>query len=104
MTVDHEFLEEVVQKELGFDSLDEFVKRQAHTIFSQKLAACEAIIARFEAKYGMTLATFQQRVINQKDSTLEPFGIIEKEDDLMEWEFEDHGLHYLRERVAQLAA
>ena len=103
MMIDHDFLEEVVQKELGFESVDAFAKGQAHAIFKQKVTDCEAAIARFEAKYGMDLGSFQRRVVNPQDDSLRQFGIIEKEDDLMDWEIEDHSLPYLRQRLAQLA-
>lgn len=104
MTVDHEFLEEVIQKELGFQSMDAFVKQQAYTIFQQKLAETESAVARYEVKYGMQLAEFQQRVVDKQDSLLKQFGIIEKEDDLMDWEFQDHALPYYKQRIVQLAA
>lgn len=103
MTVDHNFLEEVVQKELGFQSVDEFVKQQAYTIFQRKLAETESVVARYEAKYGMSLSEFQGRVIDKQDEVLRHFGIIEKEDDSMDWEFQDHALPYFRQRLEQLA-
>ena len=99
--MDHAFLEQVVQKELGFSSIDAFAKRQAAIIFQQKTTDSEQIISGFETKYGMKLAEFQVRVVNQKDLALKRFGMIEKEDDLMDWEFEEHGLAYFRERLAQ---
>ena len=104
MTVDHEFLEVVVQKELGFHSMDEFVKQQASTIFQQKLTETESIVSRYETKYGMNLSEFQTRVVDQQDEVLRHFGIIEKEDDLFDWEVEDHSLPYYRQRVSQLSA
>ena len=104
MTVDHEFLEVVVQKELGFHSMDEFVKQQAYAIFQQKLTETESVVVRYEAKYGMSLDQFQQRIVNPKDDVLMHFGIIEKEDDLMDWEFQHHALPYFRQRLEQLAA
>lgn len=104
MTVDHELLEKVVRAELGFGSVDEFAQRQALAIFLKKLADSEAAIARFEAKYGMTLSTFQERIVNRDDDVLRHFGIIEKEDDLFDWEVEDHSLPYYKQRVDQLSA
>ena len=103
MTVDHEFLEDVIQKELGFRSMDEFVKQQAYTIFRQKLAETESILSRYEVKYGMQLVEFQQRVIDRQDPVLKQFGLIEKEDDLMDWEFQEHALPYYKQRIEQLA-
>ncbi|MGM9511926.1 hypothetical protein ACS5NO_29595 [Larkinella sp. GY13] len=103
MVVNHDFLEEVVQKELGFSSLDDFARQQAYSIFQQKLTECKAIIGRYEAKYGMDFLTFEQRVVNHQDEALKPFGIIEKEDDLMDWRFEQHSLPYFQQRLEQLA-
>ena len=103
MTVDHEFLEEVVQKELGFDSVDDFIRQQALAIFHQKLAETESAVSRYETKYGMSLIEFQTRIVNQQDELLKRFGIIEREDDLLDWEFQDHALPYYRQRLEQLS-
>ena len=103
MVVNHDFLEEVVQKELGFSSVDDFARQQAYSIFQQKLSECEALIARYEAKYGMDLPTFEQRVVNQQDEALKHFGIFEKEDDLMDWRFEQHSLPYFHQRIEQFS-
>lgn len=103
MVVSHDFLEEVVQKELGFSSVDDFARQQAYSIFQQKLADCKAIIARYEAKYGMVFQTFEQRIVDQQDEVLKHFGIIEKEDDLMDWRFEHLSLPYFHQRLEQLA-
>lgn len=104
MTVEHSFLEDIVQKELGFSSMDAFVREQTYHIFQQRFNETQAIIARYEEKYGMNLTEFQKRVINPGDELLRPFGIIEKEDDLMDWEFQHHGLPYYQQRLQQLAA
>lgn len=104
MTVDHVFLEDIVQKELGFSSMDAFVKEQTYHIFQQRFDETQSIIVRYEVKYGMNLTEFQERVVNPDDELLRPFGIIEKEDDLMDWEFQDHALPYYQQRLQQLAA
>jgi len=104
MTVDHLFLEEVVQKDLGFNSVDDFIRQQALAIFRQKLDKTALAVRRYETKYGMNLSEFQQRVINQQDEALKHFGIFEKEDDLFDWEVEDHALPYYEQRVEQLSA
>ena len=103
MVISDDFLEEVVQKELGFPSIDDFVRRQAYGIFQQKLSDCEAIIARYEAKYGMNFLTFQQRIVNPQDEVLKPFSVFEKEDDLLNWEFEYHSRPYFQQRLEQLS-
>lgn len=103
MTVDHEFLEEVIQKELGYYSIDDFVKQQAHAIFEQKLTTTQTAIARYEAKYRMNLGDFQTRIANAQDESLSQFGLIEKEDDLLDWEFQSHALPYYCQRLEQLA-
>ncbi len=46
MTVEHTFLEDIVQKELGFSSMDAFVKEQTYHIFQQRFDETQAIIAR----------------------------------------------------------
>lgn len=104
MTVDHELLQEVVQKDLGFGSVDEFVQQQALDLLASKLHESQQAVARFEAKYGMGLAAFQQRVVDQHDEILQAFGIFEKEDDLFNWEVEAHSLDYYRQRIALLSA
>ena len=104
MTAEHAFLEDIVQKEFGFSSMDAFVKQQTYCIFQQRFDETQAIIARYETKYGMNLTGFQERVVNADDELLRPFGIIEKEDDLMDWEFQDHALPYYQQRLQQLSA
>lgn len=50
------------------------------------MAYYQSRIDYYQQKYGMDFAEFRRRVVDKTDSHLSRFGIIEKEDDDMEWE------------------
>ncbi len=71
---------------LGYRSLSDFTRIQLRHAVEQKMAYYQSRIDYYQQKYGMDFAEFRRRVVDKTDSHLSRFGIIEKEDDDMEWE------------------
>ncbi|QJD80790.1 hypothetical protein [Spirosoma rhododendri] len=71
---------------LGYRSVFDFTRIQLRHAVEQKMAYYQSRIDYYQQKYGMDFIEFRRRVVDKTDSHLSKFGIIEKEDDDMEWE------------------
>ena len=77
---------EQIAKSLGYNSVFDFARIEIRNKVLQKIAYYQSRVDYYEHKYGMNFEIFRNRVVNQDDPVLSQFGIIEKEDDDMEWE------------------
>ncbi len=71
---------------LGYRSVSDFTRIQLRHAVEQKMAYYQSRVDYYQQKYGMDFSEFRRRVVDQADPQLSKFGIIEKEDDDMEWE------------------
>jgi hypothetical protein len=90
---------EKTAKALGYQSAVDFARIELRHQAAQKLTYFQGRADLYEQKYGMTLQEFAERVPNQGDISLKRFGIIEKEDDLMDWESSEHSLLFYRQQL-----
>lgn len=86
-----------VLSDLGFSSADAALGEITLLSAAAQLAQYEEECARFERKYRMSLARFEQRSGRQRGR--ESF---EAEEDLMAWRFAHDGVRYWRPRVEEL--
>ncbi len=84
-TVGKSSLEKAIHR-FGYTSVLDFARIQVQILIREKIAFYQGQIAIYERKYGMNFDEFRKRVVEQTDPVLSRFGIIEKEDDDMEWE------------------
>ena len=87
---------------LGYQSAIDFARIELRNQVAQKLAYFKGRASVYEQKYNMSLDEFMQRVPNQQDADLKQFGIIEKEDDSMDWEDSQHSFAFYQQQLAQL--
>lgn len=87
---------------LGYQSAIDFARIELHNRAAQRLAYFQSRADLYMQKYGMTLNEFMQRVSHRDDLDLKRFGIIEKEDDLMDWESSDHSLRFYQQQLDSL--
>ena len=87
---------------LGYQSAIDFARIELRNQVAQKLAYFKGRSSVYEQKYNMSLDEFMQRVPNQQDADLKQFGIIEKEDDSMDWEDSQHSFVFYQQQLAQL--
>ena len=95
-------LEKVVHA-FGYRSMEDFVRIEIRNLLQQKIAYYQSRIDVYEQKYGMNFSEFRRRVVDQSDPVLSKFGIIEKEDDDNDWEFENRSLSYSQHLLEQLS-
>ncbi len=77
---------ESVIRQLGYRSADDFLHIQLRNVLEQKITYYQSRIDFFEHKYGMPFDEFRRRVVDQSDTALTRFGIIEKENDDNDWD------------------
>lgn len=78
-------LDKVVQR-FGYTSVLDFTRIQVQILIREKIAFYKGQVSIYEKKYGMDFEEFRRRVVEKTDPVLSKFGVIEKEDDDMEWE------------------
>jgi hypothetical protein len=98
MTVEQYSIESIFH-EMGFKSSTDYAIRKAQEELLQELKICSERIAVFEKKYGMTYEEFYKRF-----HELTQFGLIEREDDSMDWKVEVHEIRAVEKLLVQLAA
>ncbi len=81
MTTTAQFTIENLVKDFGYTSVEDFTRIQARSLLMQRIAYFQGRIDFFSKKYSMTYDEFQAKWHN-----LTHFGIIEKEEDGMDWE------------------
>ena len=68
-------------KDFGYTSVEDFTRIQARNLLMQRIAYFQSRIDFFTKKYNMTYKEFEE-----KWHDLTTFGIIEREDDGLDWE------------------
>lgn len=86
----------------GYRSALDFTRIQLQNMAAQKLAYFQSRVELYEQKYGMTYAEFMVRVPNRDDVALTRFGIVEKEDDLFDWDDSLHSVQYYQQQLTTL--
>jgi hypothetical protein len=87
---------------LGYQSAIDFTRIELRNQVAQKLAYFKGRISVYEQKYNMGFEEFMRRVPNQQDVDLKQFGVIEKEDDLLDWEDSQHSFEFYQRQLVQL--
>ena len=87
---------------LGYQSAVAFAQIELRNRAAQKLAYFKSRVDLYEQKYNMSFDEFMQRVPNQKDVDLKRFGIIEKEDDSIDWDDSSHSFHFYAQQLNSL--
>lgn len=77
---------EAVIRDLGYQSIDDFLRVQVRHALEQKISYYQSRIDFYEQKYGMSFEQFRHRVTDANDSVLTNYGSIEKEDDDINWD------------------
>ncbi len=89
-------LEATVQ-ELGFPSIEEFARFHALDILEHKLEMYEKELGNFQKKYGFEFQEFEKN-----SSSITKQGILEKEDDFIEWESILHSSKAVQRKIIEL--
>lgn len=84
---------------MGYTSSTDYAVKKAREELLRELKICSDRIAVFEKKYGMTYEEFYKRF-----HELTQFGLIEREDDSMDWKVEVHEIRAVEKLLVQLAA
>ena len=90
---------EAVLRNLGYQNTDDFLRTQARHVLEQKISYYQSRVDFYQHKYSMSLDEFYQRVIDQNDSVLSGFGVLEKENDDVDW---DDAVDFVRIYTADL--
>ncbi len=93
---------DTVARSLGYQNAFEFTRIELKHQLAQKMTYFQSRTDRYEQKYGMLLNEFMNRVADRNDSALKRFGILEKEDDLMDWESSDHSFRFYQQQLDTL--
>lgn len=96
MTVEQYSIESIFH-DMGYKSSTDYAIRKVQEELLRELKVCNERIEVFEKKYGMTYEEFYKRF-----HELTQFGLIEREDDIMDWKVEVHVLRGVERRLAQL--
>lgn len=91
-------LEATVQ-ELGFPTIEEFARFHALDILEHKLVMYEKELGNFQQKYGVDFQEFEKN-----PSAITKHGILEKEDDFIEWESILHSSKAVQKKIIELKA
>lgn len=84
-------------QELGFPTIEEFARFHALDILEHKLVMYEKQLTNFQQKYGIEFQEFKKN-----SSVIAEHGILEKEDDFIEWESILHSSKAVQKKVAEL--
>ncbi len=103
MTVTLEPALEETAHALGYQSAVDFARIELRSRVAQKVAYFQGRVDLYEQKFGMLFDEFIERIPNWEDSALKRFGIIEKEDDSMEWESSLHSLRFYQQQLDSLS-
>jgi hypothetical protein len=90
------FLEKLV-KEWGYTDIEDFAFQKAIEVLTHKFEQYTKEIQFYESKYGMSFDEFEKNVAYIKDK-----GIIEKEDDWMDWGGILHSFHSVKNKINKL--
>lgn len=77
---------ETVIHNLGYQNTDDFLRVQVRRALEQKISYYQSRIDFYEKKYGMPFVDFRRRVTDPTDSMMSKFGLIEKENDDLDWD------------------
>lgn len=98
MTIEQAVLESAFHK-MGYASSTDYAVKKAREELLRELKVSSERIAVFEKKYGMTYEEFYKRF-----NELTQFGLIEREDDSMDWRVEVHEIRAVEKLLTQLVA
>ena len=96
MTVEQTSIEQVFQK-AGYSSSTDYAVKKMQEELLRELKLCSERVEVFEKKYGMTYAEFYV-----KFNELTQFGLIEREDDIMDWRLEVNEIREIERRLVRL--
>lgn len=96
MTVQQAALESTFHK-MGYASSTDYAVKKAREELLHELKVSSERIAVFEKKYAMTYEEFYNRF-----NELTQFGLIEREDDIMDWRVEVHEIRVVEKLLTQL--
>lgn len=86
MVTEPDVLLDKLAQRLGYAGLRDFSRIQLRTLIEKKITYYQSRVDLYETKYGMPFEEFRRRVVDKSDAVLSTYGILEKEDDDMEWE------------------
>lgn len=84
-------------QELGFPTIEEFARFHALDILEHKLVMYETQLGNFQQKYGIEFQEFEKN-----SSVITKHGILEKEDDFIEWESILHSSKAVQKKIVEL--
>jgi hypothetical protein len=84
-------------QELGFPTIEEFARFHALDILEHKLVMYEKQLGNFQQKYGVEFQEFEKNA-----SVISKHGILEKEDDFIEWESILHSSKAVQKKIVEL--
>ena len=87
---------------LGYQSAVDFARIELKSRAAQKHAYFKSRVDLYEQKYDMSFDEFMERVPRRDDVALKRFGLIEKEDDCMDWEDSQHSLNFYQQQLDSL--
>ncbi|SOD92761.1 hypothetical protein SAMN06269250_4145 [Spirosoma fluviale] len=96
MTVDQISVESIFH-EMGYTSSTDYAIKKVREELLRELKVCSDAISVFEKKYGMGYEEFYNRF-----NELTQFGLIEREDDSMDWRAELTVLRGVEKRLTKL--
>lgn len=96
MTVEQTAIEQVFQK-AGYSSSTDYAVKKMQEELLHELKVCSERVEVFEKKYGMTYAEFYVRF-----NELTQFGLIEREDDIMDWRLEVNEIREIERQLVRL--
>ncbi len=98
MTVEQTSIEQIFQK-AGYSSSTDYAVKKMQDELLHDLKVSSERVAVFEKKYGMSYAEFYKQF-----DDLTQFGLIEREDDIMNWRLEVNEIREIEQRLVRLVA
>lgn len=90
---------EAIIRDLGYQNTDDFLRVQVRHALEQKISYYQSRVDFYEQKYGMTFEQFRHVVTDPSNPALANFGVVEKENDDIDW---DDALDFVRIYTADL--